>query len=160
MGGGALVLAMIVVSSTIAFASPPDTYVTGKTQDCFAGKQFHPAQVDVYLFDPEKSREITDLLRNMQADSSRGDNESMSRFFASYTRLSRTVRRVKALAHVKSDKTGAFSFHDLAPGRQMIVLGISEREDDPAYYAEQRIERLQAGKNIVLLDFDRGESCH
>lgn len=151
-------IALLVVHAAVLLRAS-DTYISGETRDCFGGKLYHPAAVEIYLVDPRKAPEIEETPREMQADLSRGDDEAMRRFFASYVRLAKAIRETKVLAHTQSDKSGTFSFHALSPEISLIVVGIAEREDDPAYYAYQEIKKLRSGKNLVTLEFDRAGSC-
>jgi hypothetical protein len=135
------------------------TFLIGETQDCFAGRLIHPAQVDIYLLDSLKSQEIVAILNDMEKEAPRGNAQNADAFFASYQRLTSTIRKTNTLGHVRSDETGRFSFHGLkAKPNSLLLLGIAEREDEPAYYAYMPL-KLQPGKNSVILDFDRGNVC-
>ena len=132
--------------------------VLGKTQDCFAGKLIHPAHVDIYLFDSAKSPEITTALDDLEQQKPKGENPPTDAFFAQYNRLASAVSRTNALGHVRSGNAGDFLFQSLTPGKKVLVFGISEREDDPAYYAYRLLD-LRAGTNSLILDFDSGNAC-
>ncbi len=150
-------LLLIHVVSTMALGQGR-SFLTGETKDCFAGKLIHPARVDIYLLDPLKSREIAAILNDMEKQAPNGNGKTADAFFASYQHLLSATRKIKPLAHVRSDETGGFVFRSLRDGMPVLLLGIAEREDDPAYYAFTRV-KLRPGKNSVILDFDRGDDC-
>jgi hypothetical protein len=151
------ILLLVQVMSTIAYGQGHSSLV-GETQDCFAGRLIHPAQVNIYLLDPLKSREIVGILNDMEKQVPRRDNQNAGAFFASYQRLTSATRKTKTLGHVRSDEAGSFVFRTLKGGTTVLLLGIAEREDEPAYYAYMRL-KLQPGENSVTLDFDRGNGC-
>ena len=62
------------------------------------------------------------------------------------------------LAHVRSDEAGKFSIQSLKPKTKVMLLGIAEREDEPAYYAYTSL-KIEPGRNSAKLDFDRGDTC-
>jgi hypothetical protein len=150
---------LLVVQVMLTIAHGQDrSFLVGETQDCFAGRLIHPAKVDIYLLDPLKSPEIVGILDDMKKQAPRADDQSVDAFFASYQRLTSAARKTKTLGHVRSNETGGFVFHTLKDGMTVILLGVAEREDEPAYYAHLRL-KLQPGKNSVTLDFDRGSAC-
>jgi hypothetical protein len=151
------ILLLAQVMSTFTCAQN-HSFLAGETQDCFAGTIIHPAQVDIYLLDPLKSPEIVALLNDMEKQMPNRDDPNAEKFFASYQHLTSLIRKTNKLGHTQSDKAGRFSFHDLQANTKTILLGISEREDDPAYYAYVSL-KLGPGKNPVTLDFDRGNVC-
>lgn len=132
--------------------------IAGRTQDCFAGQIIHPAKVDIYLLDPVRSPDVTELLDVMEKQ--KQDESNIKVFFASYTRLAASVRKADALGHTRSDSTGRFRFSglNLSPKTSVVVLGIAELEDEPAYYAFASITARRAGVPVTL-DFNRGNSC-
>jgi hypothetical protein len=150
-------LLLVQLLSAIAYGQDR-SFLVGETQDCFAGKVIHPAQVDIYLLDPLKSPEIATMLNDMEKQMPKGDDQNADAFFASYLRLASAVRKTNALAHMRSDEAGRFSFRALQDKTKVLLLGIAEREDDPAYYAYLPL-KLAPGKNSVILDFDRGVAC-
>lgn len=150
-------LLFLQLASTLACGQQPSSIV-GKTRDCFAGKVIHPAQVDIYLLDPQKSPEVLSILNDMEKQVPKGDNESPEAFFASYQRLTSAVQKTRTVAQARSDETGQFSFNALKGQKKFVLLGLAEREDEPAYYASVPVN-LKPGKNSVTLDFDRGNTC-
>lgn len=150
---------VIVTCSTIACSQKSEDYISGTTQDCFAGKIFHPSKVDVYLLNPKSSPEVTSLLHQMKHLSSANDEKSIETLFALYEKLITKLKRTKVLAHAISDEAGNFSFPGLVSGTAFVVVAASRREDDPAYYAYVEIKSLSAGRNSVTLDFNRGANC-
>ena len=149
-------LLFLQLASTLACGQQP-SWIVGKTQDCFARKVIHPAQVDIYLLDPQKSPEAVRILNDMEKQVPKGD-ENPQAFFASYQRLTSAVQKTRSVARTRSDEAGNFSFDALRDQKKLVVLGLAEREDEPAYYASMPVN-LRAGKNSVTLDFDRGNTC-
>ena len=136
----------------------PQANIKGRTRDCFAGRQFRPAGVDIYLVDPYKSPLIEARLKEMDRLRAQGGKEIQA-FFDSYNQLSNEIKKNDALVHVVSDKSGTFLFSGLSSGRRLLVLGLSEREDDPAYYTYREVRSLRPGENFVVLDFSDGAPC-
>jgi hypothetical protein len=134
-------------------------YLKGQTRDCFAGKLYHPAKVDIYLFDARTSEAIPRLIHRMEAYGSTGDVQSSQEFFKYYGELLKLVKKSKALGHVRSDQSGTFHFSDVPAGAAAVVVGISPREDDPAFYAYEELGTLHGGENPVTLDFNHGTKC-
>ncbi len=151
------ILLLMQIMSTISYGQDR-SFVIGETQDCFAGRPIHPAGVDIYLFDPLKSPEIAVILNEMEKQVPKGDEQNVVTFFASYQRLTSAIRKTNTLGHVRSSKAGSFSFRRLKAKTNVILLGLAEREDEPAYYAYMPL-KLQPGKNSVTLDFDRESAC-
>jgi hypothetical protein len=151
------ILLLVQVMSIVANGQAHSSLI-GKTQDCFAGRTIHPAQVDVYLLDPLKSPEVATILKDMEKQMPRGNDQNVDAFFASYQRLTSAIRKTNILMQAQSNEAGSFSFQGLKAGSELILLGIAEREDEPAYYAYMPL-KLKPGKNSVALDFDRGVAC-
>jgi hypothetical protein len=151
------ILLLIQVMSTITYGQNR-SFLVGETEDCFAGRQIHPAKVDIYLFDSLKAPEISTILNNLERQAPQGNDQNVTEFFASYERLKSAIKKTKALGHVRSDSAGRFSFQDLRAETKTLLLGFAEREDEPAYYASLSL-RLQPGKNSVRLDFDKESPC-
>jgi hypothetical protein len=151
------ILLLLQLMSTITYGQDRASIV-GETRDCFAGRLIHPAKVDIYLLDPLKSLEIVATLNDMEKQMPRENDQNMDAFFASYQRLTSLIQKANALGHVRSDEAGRFSFRDLKANMKTVLLGIAEREDEPAYYTYVRL-KLELGKNSVILDFDRGSAC-
>jgi hypothetical protein len=153
----ARILLLVQVLLTVAHGQDR-SFLVGKTQDCFAGKIIHPAKVDIYLLDPVKSPEIARILDDMEKQVPKGNDQNVDAFFSSYQRLTSATRKTKPLGHIRSNETGDFVFYNLKDGMTVLLLGMAEREDEPAYYAYLRL-KLQPGKNSVTLDFDQGSAC-
>jgi hypothetical protein len=149
-------LALILLTSSIALGQVAAS-INGITQDCFAGKIIHPQSVDVYALNPEKSPEIISLLTTMKKQSS-GSDQNINSFFASYEKLTSAIKKTAALGHTKSNQTGEFFFRNLKSHMDIVIVGIAEREDEPAYYTSQSL-KLKPRRNTVLLDFDQGNPC-
>jgi hypothetical protein len=130
----------------------------GETEDCFAGKTIHPAQVDVYVFDATKASHISSLLSDLKKNEPKGDEQDVEAYGASYDRLRSAVRKAKSLAHARSDDQGRFSFSSLPVGKRVLVVGLADREDDLAYYASARLT-LEHPENSAKLDFNAGAAC-
>jgi hypothetical protein len=150
-------LIAFLLTSAMTWAQAGRANVVGVTRDCFQNRMYRPADVDVYLLDPTKSEDVVTILHEMQADSAKN---AWDDFFPAYERFEKAVRHTQPLDHVKSDKRGAFKFHNLKPGMRVLVIGIQDREDEAAFYATQEIEPLREGRNEIVLDFDRQETCH
>jgi len=155
-------LRMVVVFLTLlapAISRSQDVAtVAGKTQDCFAGKLIHPSQVDIYLLAPAKSHEIMTILNDLEKQKPKGNDAPTDAFFAAYKRLTAAIKDANVSGHVRSDTAGDFSFQSLRVGEQVLLLGISEREDEPAYYSYTPLN-LQPGRNSLILDFDQRNAC-
>jgi hypothetical protein len=150
-------LLLIQLFSLVSYAQDR-SFIRGETQDCFAGKLIHPAQVDIYIIDALKSPEIMGILDDLEKQIPQGNEQNVDAYFASYKRLTSAIQKTARLGHTRSDPTGRFSFRDLKARRGTVLLGIAEREDEPAYYAYARVQ-LKPGMNFVKLDFDRGQPC-
>jgi hypothetical protein len=151
------ILFLVQVISTVTYGQDR-SFIVGETQDCFAGKLIHPAQVDIYLLDPRKSPEIAGILNEMEGQVPKRDDQSVDALFASYQRLTAEVKKASKLRHVRPDDAGRFSFHGLKEKTNVMLLGIAEREDEPAYYAYVPL-KVGLGENLATLDFDRGNAC-
>jgi hypothetical protein len=151
------ILFLVQLMSTFAYGQNR-SFLVGETQDCFAGRLIHPAQVDIYLFDSLKAPEISAILNDLEKQAPTGNDQNMTAFLATYGRLKSAIQKTKALRHVRSDEAGRFSFQGLKAETKTLVLGFAEREDEPAYYAYLSLS-LRPGKNPVRLDFDRGSPC-
>jgi hypothetical protein len=152
-----LIRILLLIQCVLTIAQGQDrSFLIGETQDCFAGRPIHPAKIDIYLLDPLKSPEIVGILNDMKKQVPRGNDQNADAFFASYQRL--TSATPKALGHVRSDEAGKFVFRGLKSGTEVLLLGIAEREDEPAYYAYSRL-KVKYGKNSITLDFDLGRVC-
>jgi hypothetical protein len=147
----------VLLISAIAYGQDR-SFLLGETKDCFAGTLIHPAQVDIYLLDPLRSPEIAAILGEMEKQMPGHAGQNANAFFASYLRLASEVRKTNTLGHVRSDEAGRFSFRALQGKTKILLLGIAEREDEPAYYAYLPL-KLKPGKNSATLDFDRGVAC-
>ena len=160
LGGYVRLLQIVLLVQLVSTISNGQDYssLIGETQDCFAGKIIHPAQVDIYVLDPLKSPEVAAILNDMEKQLPSGNGQNVVAFFASYQRLTSAIPKTNILMHGQSSQNGSFSFHNLKAGKKVILLGIAEREDEPAYYAYMRL-KLKSGKNAVTLDFDRGATC-
>jgi hypothetical protein len=152
-------LLLILFSVLWSTAYAQNVSISGRTKDCFAGKTIYPAQVDVYVINPSKSPAIVSLLKTLDETSPQGNSQDVEPFFATYQKLISTLRKEKRrLKHVRSDSRGRFMFHGLVPGETIILAGVAEREDEPAYYTHMSL-KLNRGENLATLDFDHGESC-
>jgi hypothetical protein len=137
----------------------PNAWITGETLDCFGGIPTRPADIDIYLFDPVQASKVVQILHKMKIESASG-NKGTEKFFASYLDLAKEVQRTSALGHLKSDKSGAFSFSNLTSGRRLLVVGLTELEDEPAYYSYKMLHSIKPGENKIVLDFyDDGVPC-
>src|ERR1035441_2693081 len=125
------ILFLVQIMSVVSYGQD-HSYLIGETQDCFGGKVIHPAQVNVYLLDPLKSPQVAAILNDMEKQVPRGDDQNAAAFFASYQRLISAIRRANILMHLQSNESGVFSFHGLHPGTKVLLLGLAEREDEPA----------------------------
>jgi hypothetical protein len=153
-----LLLTLFLVLMPTGSYSQDRVILQGTTQDCFAGKLIHPASVDIYLLDPQSAPEIAQVLENMKKEMPHGDAPGSDRFFASYERLKSAIRKASVLDHALSSAAGRFAFRDLKANSQVILLGLAEREDEPAYYAYKAFE-IKPGLNRATLDFDKGSTC-
>jgi hypothetical protein len=150
-------MSRLKLTSALAPAQQNTASLVGATRDCFQNKMYRPADVDIYLLDPAKSNVVVTILHEMQTDSANNDWDD---FFPAYERFEKAVRHTKALGHVRSDKVGAFQFRNLRPGVRVLVIGIQDREDEAAFYATQDIESPHPGKNEIILDFARHDTCY
>src|SRR6185437_16381216 len=113
--------------------------LNGETEDCFAGKTVHPAQVDVYIFDSMKAAHISTILTDLRMKMPKGDEQNVEAYSAAYDRLRSAVRKTQSLGHARSDEKGRFSFSNLPVGKRVLVVGLADREDELAYYASTRL---------------------
>src|SRR5262249_19448855 len=150
-------MAVIFLLLQIASGQEPGANLAGITQDCFGQKQIHPAGVNIYLVDPHQSPEIVAIFEKMRQQSKSKDK--IEEYFASYRKLAETVRATKRLKHVVSDNSGRFTFSGLQAGKRILILGLAEREDEPAYHASKVLESLHSGETTIVLDFDPEETC-
>ena len=148
---------MIALFVQVGAACQTEAYIKGETRDCFAGRQIRPPGIDIFLIDPAKYPSISKILERMDRQSAQGDRGLRS-FWDSYSQLVHEMKKAKALARVVAAKDGTFAFDQLHVGQKVIILGLAEREDDPAYYALERLT-LRQGVNSVTLDFYGGHSC-
>jgi hypothetical protein len=70
-------LLIVQVISTTAYGRDR-TFLVGETQDCFAGRLIHPAQVDVYLFDFLKVKEIAAILNDLDNQAPTGNDQNVA----------------------------------------------------------------------------------
>jgi hypothetical protein len=153
------ILAMVILCGIkLTLAGASDAQINGITRDCFGGKEIRPGGVDIYLIDPHQSPKVLEIAEKMHLESKTGD-KGLKQFFVDYADLLREVRNAKVLGHVLSDKSGRFTFDNLRSGQHLLILGVAEREDEPAYHAYKIIDRIESGKTALTLDFNDGFRC-
>jgi hypothetical protein len=148
-------------SSLIGLPFLPDTSdsrnsaIQGSSVSCFQGKVIHPGRVEIYLFDMQQASEVPQLLRRMQE----ADATSKPNIFQLYEKLLRQVKVSHSVQEIRSDASGRFSFRGLTQGVSVVVVGLTEVEDEPVFYAHSELSPLKPGVNVVTLDFSQGEKC-
>lgn len=157
-GMRSLTTASVVCGAVVLAFAQNSAVLTGTTKDCFAGKIIHPAGVEVYVLDAAKSGEVLKILNDLEKEAPHGNEQNVQQYFASYEHLVAMLRKSSALGEARSSSTGKFSVKALRPKTKIVIIGIAEREDDPAYYGYTRME-LSQGVNPATLDFDRGSDC-
>jgi hypothetical protein len=129
--------------------------IKGSSVSCFQGKVVHPGRVEIYLFDTQQAAEVPELLRRMQG----ADATSKPSIFQLYGKLLKQVKVSHSVQKIRSDASGRFSFRGLTQGVSVVVLGLTEVEDEPVFYAHSELSPLKPGVNVVTLDFAQGEKC-
>jgi hypothetical protein len=129
--------------------------IKGSSVSCFQGKVIHPGRVEIYLFDAQQAPEVPELLHRMQNT----DATSNPNVFQLYGKLSKQVKVSHSMQEIRSDASGSFNFRGLTQGASVIVLGLSEVEDEPVFYAYSELSPLKPGVNVITLDFAQGDKC-
>jgi hypothetical protein len=129
--------------------------IKGSSVSCFQGKVIHPGRVEIYLFDIEQAPEVPELLRRMQ----NADATSKPNVFQLYGELLEQVKVSHRIQEIRSDISGSFAFRGLTQGASVVVLGLTEVEDEPVFYAHSELSPLKPGVNVVTLDFAPGGKC-
>ena len=132
-----------------------NSVIRGSSVSCFQGKVIHPGRVEIYLFDTQQAAEVPELLRRMHG----ANATSKPNIFQLSKKLLKQVKVSRSVQQIRSDSYGRFSFTGLAQGASVVVLGLTEVEDEPVFYAHSEPSPLKPGLNEVTLDFSQGEKC-
>lgn len=141
-----------------AAAQAAGVVLTGVTNDCVGGKHSYPAGVSIYVFDPAKSPELDNVLKELATspEPNPDDLAAVERFFAREERLLRLVKTSKRLASTKSGPAGRFRVELPNAPDNLIVLGYAESVDGPANYASSQGKAATLSQASIVLDFTHG----
>jgi hypothetical protein len=137
------ICALILAGYLASGATAARLVVTGSTLDCLAGKTYHTAGVDVFIF--AESPALRTLIENVLK--SNDDN-----VFDRFNRLIKFMRGGAALAHTKSDRNGSFKA-EIPASEKLIVLGYMETEDNPLYWMHTDVNVNRQAMVSVILDY-------
>lgn len=132
-----------------------EVLVKGIARICSDGRQY-PAPLDVYVFDAAKVPRLVNSLKMIDSGGPLNDQKSIERFDARFAALLRLVKSIKPLAHIMSDRSGAFSV-GVPTVANLIIFGYAEREDYPFFWAHKEVVVSKERSVDVLLDV--GNSC-
>ena len=140
-----MLLAVFLLSTGFLAAAEPAMTIQGVTLDCSGGKRLRTAGVEVFVF--PKSAPLTRLMDNVTQAT---DATVLERF----NDLIAYVKKTKALAHARTDRSGNSIVRVTEHGK-LVIIGYLETEDDPLYWMHAETDTSNRSTVAATLDHCR-----